>query len=43
MPPTDYVWMTKAVDEALWRGNSEYAIYIIPFSDHIQLCEWKRS
>ena len=33
MPPTDYVWMTHAVDEALWKGNPEYAIYNIPFSD----------
>ena len=33
MPPTDHFWMTHSVDEALFKGNSEYAIYNIPFSD----------
>ena len=33
MNPTDYVWMTHAVDESLWKGNPEHAIYNIPFSD----------
>ena len=33
MAPTDYEWMTHAVDEALWKGNPEHAIYNIPFSD----------
>ena len=33
MPPTDYNWMTHAVDEALWKGNPENPIYNIPFSD----------
>ena len=34
MPLTDDDWMTHAVDEALWKGNPEHAIYNIPFSDY---------
>ena len=34
MPPTDYFWMTHAVDEALWNGNPENPIFNIPFSDY---------
>ena len=34
MPPTDYFWMTHAVDEALWKGNPENPIFNIPFSDY---------
>ena len=34
MPPTDYFWMTHAVDEALFNGNPENPIFNIPFSDY---------
>ena len=33
MAPMDRTWMTHGVDEALWKGNPERAIYNIPFSD----------
>jgi len=34
IPSYDEHWMTHAVDESLWKGNPEYTIFNIPYSDY---------